>query len=255
MDSKLSSVKHKIENSIAEITFYHPKGNSFPSEQLRSLEKQIEELGKNDKVKVIVITSEGEEIFSSGAYFNELLELNSKDKAKKFFLGFVNVILAMRNCPKFIIAGVEGKVVGGGVGLIAACDYAIARQNASIRLSELSIGFGPFVIEPALRRKMGLNAVSELALNPKEWKDAKWAKKKGLYDDVYTGREGTNEAILNFATQLSSYSLEAMADMKKVFWEGTEDWKSLMNKRAEMSGHLVLTEEAQSIIKKITQNI
>ncbi len=254
MDSKLAYVKHHIDDGIATITFFHPKGNSFPSHQLRLLENQIKELGKNERVKVIVLESQGDSIFCAGASFTELVSLKSSADAKSFFMGFAKVILAMRDCPKFILGAIEGKAVGGGVGLVSACDYAIATNNASIKLSELSIGIGPFVIEPALRRKMGLRAVSALTLKPKEWKSAEWAMEYGLYNSVHESKELFENEIKEFSKELSAYSLEAMKDLKSIFWEGTENWKSLLTERAEMSGKLVLTETSKKILAEITNS-
>lgn len=84
----------------------------------------------------------------------------------------------MRKCPKLIVGRIQGKAVGGGVGIAAACDYVLASQEASIKLSELAIGIGPFVIEPAVSRKIGKTALAELALTAQEWKSAAWAQEK-----------------------------------------------------------------------------
>src|SRR5690606_23122500 len=154
-------IKTDIQHQIATVEFHHPKSNSLPSSQLHELIRVFDELGQNDQVKIIVLKSAGEKVFSAGASFDELLTIQDFNTGKKFFMGFANVILAMRNCPKFIVGCITGKVVGGGVGLAAACDYAFADANASIRLSELSIGIGPFVIEPAISRKIGITAFSE----------------------------------------------------------------------------------------------
>ncbi len=253
METQIAYVKHEIHNGIATITFFHPKGNSFPTKQLQNLEKQLRELAKNERVKLIILQSHGENVFCAGASFEELIQLKNKSDAKDFFMGFAKVIVAMKECPKFIIGAIEGKVVGGGVGLVAACDYAIAYENASIKLSELSIGIGPFVIEPAIRRKMGLNALSELTLNPKEWKEAGWAHHNGLYNRVHANPNEWKEDLSKFCQELSQYSAEAMSDLKEIFWEGTNNWKDTMSERAKMSGDLILTEESKEILQQIIQ--
>jgi methylglutaconyl-CoA hydratase len=243
-------IKTDIVNKIATIEFHHPKSNSFPSKQLHELIHAIDELGQNDDVKIIVLKSEGNKVFSAGASFDELLTIQDFQTGKKFFLGFANVILAMRNCPKFIVGCITGKVVGGGVGLAAACDYAFADANASIRLSELSIGIGPFVIEPAITRKIGINAFSELTMNPTVWKSPKWVKEKGLYNEIFDSAEICEKAVMEFAENLSIYSLEAMCDLKSIFWQGTEHLHELMQKRAEMSGRLVLSDFTKATLNK-----
>lgn len=243
-------IKKDILGQIAVVEFSHPKSNSFPSKQLSELIRIFDELGQNENVKIIILKSAGEKVFSAGASFDELLTIDDFDTGKKFFMGFANVILAMRRCPKFIVGCITGKVVGGGVGLASACDYAIADANASIRLSELSIGIGPFVIEPAITRKIGIAAFSELTMNPIEWKSPEWVKEKGIYSKVMPDTESCENEAMNFAKTLSVYSLEAMRDLKAVFWEGTDHLPSLMQERAEMSGRLVLSDFTKETLRK-----
>lgn len=243
-------IKYDIEDKIATIEFFHPKSNSFPSAQLGEMVRILEELGKNDEVKIIILKSAGDKVFSAGASFDELMSIRNFEEGKGFFMGFANVIMAMRRCPKFIVGCITGKVVGGGVGLASACDYALADASASIRLSELSIGIGPFVIEPAITRKVGITAFSEMTMNPKEWKTPEWVKEKGIYNHVYPDAESCEKAVLAFAKDLSIYSLEAMRDLKSIFWHGTENWKGVMSKRAEMSGRLVLSDFTKETLLK-----
>ncbi|MGQ1944590.1 enoyl-CoA hydratase/isomerase family protein [Ornithobacterium rhinotracheale] len=243
-------VKTEIKNKIAYIEFFHPKSNSFPTSQLNELEKHIEDTGKNNDAKLIVLQSRGTSVFCAGASFEELLKIENFEQGKKFFSGFARVILAMKQCPKFIIGAIQGKVVGGGVGLAAACDYNIATAQSQVRLSELSIGIGPFVVEPAVRRKIGLNALSELTLNPKEWKSALWCKEKGLYHKVYNSNEEFVNGLNEFTEQLSQYSPEAMAEIKKVFWQNTENWDTELFAKAAISGQLVLSDFTKSTLSK-----
>ncbi len=243
-------IKSDIISSIAVIEFYHPKSNSFPSTQLHELIRLLDELGNNDAVKIIVLKSAGDKVFSAGASFDELLTIDQFEKGKKFFMGFANLILAMRRCPKFIVGCITGKVVGGGVGLASACDYALADENASARLSELSIGIGPFVIEPAITRKIGVTAFSEMTMNPTEWKSPNWLKEKGIYNHVFSDAETCENETMIFANHLSVYSLEAMRDLKSIFWQGTDHLTELMQKRAEMSGRLVLSDFTKETLLK-----
>ncbi|MGI9525828.1 MAG: enoyl-CoA hydratase/isomerase family protein [Weeksellaceae bacterium] len=243
-------IHQNIENGIATVEFFHPKSNSFPTTQLNALIETFHALGEDENVKIIILKSTGDKVFCAGASFDELLTINDFETGKKFFMGFANLILAMRDCPKFIIGQIEGKVVGGGVGLAAACDYTLALHNASVKLSELSIGIGPFVIEPAITRKIGIKAFSELTLNPTEWVTATWCKETGLYNDVHESKEALYEATLAFANQLSQYSLEAMKNLKSIFWENASNWDHIMPERAAMSGELVLSDFTKSTLQK-----
>ncbi|RZJ66888.1 MAG: enoyl-CoA hydratase/isomerase family protein [Flavobacterium sp.] len=229
------------DNKIATITFGHPSGNSFPAALLQRLTDALEMLGRDAEVSLIVLRSEGEGAFCAGASFDELLAVIDLDGGTKFFSGFANVINAMRVCPKLIVGRVQGKAVGGGVGLAAACDYVFATENSLVKLSELAIGIGPFVIAPAVERKIGLAGLSELALSPTEWKSAHWAKEKGLYPNVYKDTESMDGALKSFSENLASYNPEALREMKKALWNGTEHWGQLLYERAAISGNLVLS--------------
>lgn len=231
-----------IQNKIATITFGHPASNSFPSEQLQRLTNEINELSNNNGVTVIVLKSEGEGAFCAGASFDELLAVSNLEEGAKFFSGFANVINAMRKCSKLIVGRIHGKAVGGGVGLAAACDYALATTESAIKLSELAIGIGPFVIEPAVSRKIGKSALGEMTLAAHEWKNASWANEKGLYAKVFETVADLDTELENFTAKLASYNPEALTDMKKVLWEGTENWDTLLYERAGISGRLVLSD-------------
>ena len=242
-----------IENKIATLTFSHPASNSFPSNQLQALTNEINALSHNDLVTTIVLKSEGEGAFCAGASFDELLQVNDMDTGKAFFSGFANVINAMRCCKKVIIGRIHGKAVGGGVGLASACDYVFATTNASIKLSEIAIGIGPFVIEPAVSRKIGKSAMAEMTLAPTEWKSAQWAFDHKLYAQLFDTTAAMDEALQVFANQMASYNPEALYEFKKVLWEGAENWDALLYERAAISGKLVLsdfTKNALNAFKK-----
>ncbi|MBD3582253.1 enoyl-CoA hydratase/isomerase family protein [Flavobacterium selenitireducens] len=229
-------------NSIATITFGHPSGNSFPAGLLQELTETLENLGSDDSVALIVLKSEGDGPFCAGASFDELLAVSNLEQGTLFFSGFANVINAMRRCPKLIIGRIQGKTVGGGVGLAAACDYAFATEQAMIKLSELAIGIGPFVIAPAVERKIGLAAFSELTLCATDWKTAFWAKEKGLYQNVLKNIEMLDDALAEFTQRLVTYNPEALSQMKKALWQNTDHWGTLLYERAAISGNLVLSD-------------
>lgn len=239
-----------IENKIATIEFGHPASNSFPSELLDRLTKALHELSADDQVHVIILKSEGEKAFCAGASFDELVAITNLEEGKQFFMGFANVINAMRTCKKPIIGRAQGKVVGGGVGLLSACDYCLATEAASIKLSEITIGIGPFVIEPAVSRKIGLSAFESLAWDASQWKNAYWAKEKGLFSKVFSNTEELDKEVQLFAEKLSSYNPQALQAMKKVNWKNTEDWDVLLSQRAEISGKLVLSEFTKNALIK-----
>lgn len=212
--------------------------------------KAFDLFSEDNKVHVIVLKSEGERAFCAGASFDELVSIDNFTDGKQFFMGFANVINAMRLCKKPIIARVQGKVVGGGVGLISACDYAYATDQAAIKLSELTIGIGPFVIAPAVKRKMGVTALSELTLNATKWHNAYWAKENGLYADVFDSIKQVDESVDNLAQKTASYNPMAVQEMKKVLWEGTSDWSKLLEERAAISGELVLSDFTKKALEK-----
>ena len=241
---------YSIKNNIAIVEFGHPASNSFPSELLNRLTSLLNDLSSNDNVNVIVLKSEGNRTFCAGASFDELMAVTNLSEGEACFSGFANVINAMRSCSKLIIGRIQGKAVGGGVGLASACDYVLATEAASIKLSELSIGIGPFVIAPAVERKMGTSAFSELTIAATEWKSAYWAKEKGLYAKVLESIEDLDKEVDFSANKLASYNPEALKNMKKTFWSGTEHWDELLIERAEMSGKLVLSEFTKNALNQ-----
>jgi methylglutaconyl-CoA hydratase len=243
-------VKSEIKNGIGTITFFHPQSNSMPGTQLRNLAAEIHKLGHDHSVKVIVLKSEGDKAFCAGASFDELIAIKDIDTGIKFFSGFAAVINAMRKAPKFVIARVQGKAVGGGVGIASAADYTFAVDSASVKLSELAVGIGPFVVGPAVERKVGTSAFCQLTINATEWQTAQWAKEKGLYAELFANVADMDKAIETLATKLAASNPEAMSMLKKVMWEGTENWDNLLIERAGMSGTLVLSEFTINAINK-----
>lgn len=245
------SLYTKIENRIATVEFGHPASNSFPAELLQRLTEELNTLSHNPDVNVIVLKSEGDKAFCAGASFDELLAVSNLEEGAVFFSGFANVINAMRSCSKLIVGRIQGKAVGGGVGLAAACDYAMATVDSSIKLSEFTIGIGPFVIAPAVERKMGKAALAELTLAAHEWKNAYWAQEKGLYAKVLENIIELDKELDIFTSKLASYNPEALSAMKKVIWQGTEHWDSLLADNAKISGRLVLSEFTKEALNKL----
>jgi methylglutaconyl-CoA hydratase len=236
------SVIVSIENKIATIEFYHPSHNSLPGKLLAELANAITETGQNDAAVVIILKSKGERTFCAGASFDELISIKDLDTGHKFFMGFANVINACRKCPKIIIGRVQGKAVGGGVGVASSVDYCFATKFAAVKLSELAIGIGPFVVGPAVERKLGTSAYSQMAINATAWYSPDWAKEQGLYANVSESAEEMDAEIMKLATTLAKSNPEAQTLLKRVFWEGTENWDELLAKRASMSGELVLSD-------------
>jgi methylglutaconyl-CoA hydratase len=238
-----------IKNRIATLEFGHPASNSFPSDLLDRLTNELNSLSSNPTVSVIVLKSSGSGAFCAGASFDELIAVSNLEEATKFFSGFANVLNAMCTCSKIIIGRIHGKAVGGGVGIAAACDYALATNESAIKLSELAIGIGPFVIEPVITRKIGKSAMAEMTLET-DWKTATWAYQKGLFAKIFETTTELDIEITVFANKLASYNPEALGEMKKVFWEGTEDWNTVLYERAEISGKLVLSDFSRKALNQ-----
>ena len=243
-------VSVETHKGITTIEFFHPQSNSLPHRILEALANEIHDAGTDADTKVIILRAGGDKAFCAGASFNELTKIENQKQGFGFFSGFANVINAMRRCPKFIIGRIHGKCVGGGVGLAAAADYAIAAEGAEIKLSELALGIGPFVVGPAIERKIGLSSFSQLAIDATMWRNADWARRKGLYSELHSSVESMDESIRRLSHQLSHSSPEAMAELKKVLWRGTEHWDELLCERAEISGRLVLSHFTKEAIER-----
>lgn len=247
---ELGSIKTEIANNIAKVTFSQVASNSFPSSLLQQLTSELQSLNQNEEVAVIVLQSQGNGAFCAGASFDELIAISNYEEGSDFFSGFANVINAMRKCSKLIIGRIHGKAVGGGVGLAAACDYTFATIKSDIKLSEIAIGIGPFVIEPVVSRKLGKTSLAQMALTPTEWKSATWAFEKGLYSEIFDTIQDLDIRLEDYINELAKYNIEALAEMKKVLWEGTDNWDSLLYDRAAISGRLVLSDFTKKALKK-----
>jgi len=248
--TQLGNVDVAINNGIATIEFFHPSHNSLPGKLLAKLADTITSTGNKEAVKVIVLKSGGDRTFCAGASFDELIAIKDLDTGKKFFSGFANVINACRKCPKLIIGRVQGKAVGGGVGVASSVDYCFATKYSAVKLSELAIGIGPFVVGPAVERKLGTSAFSQMAINATNWYSPEWAKEKGLFADVADSAEEMDERIAELAQTLAKSNPQAMALLKKAFWQGTDHWDDLLDERAAMSGELVLSDFTVNAINK-----
>lgn len=251
--SENGSITVEIKNNIGTIEFYHPKGNSLPGELLRELAKKIREVGNNKNAHVIVLRSKGDGAFCAGASFDELMAIDNYEEGKHFFMGFAQVLNAMRKCPKLIIVRVQGKTVGGGVGIAAAGDYTFAHTSASVKLSELALGIGPFVVGPAVERKIDDSAFSTLSIDARSWYDAEWAHSRGLFNRITDSHEQLEALINELASSLGGSSPEAMKELKTILWKGTNHWDSLLEQRAEISGRLVLSDFTKNFIEEFKE--
>lgn len=243
------TVTTTVTHGVGTVSFFHPQSNSLPGALLNALAEAIQAAGRNDSVRVVVLRSEGESAFCAGASFDELIAIKDVETGNAFFTGFAKVINALRTCPKLIIGRVHGKAVGGGVGVASSVDFCFATQRASVKLSELAVGIGPFVVGPAVERKIGVSAMSQLAINASEWATADWAREKGLYAEVFETTEAMDDAIDLLATKLAASNPEAMSELKTIFWKGTENWDTLLVERAAISGRLVLSEFTRNAIE------
>jgi len=245
------SVQSETHNGITTIEFFHPQSNSLPAKMLAELAQEIHFAGTHEETKVIILKSTGDKTFCAGASFDELVNIQTEKDGLLFFSGFANVINAMRKCTKLIIARIQGKCVGGGVGLAAAADYAIASDRADIKLSELAVGIGPFVVGPAIERRIGVSAFSSLAIDAASWRNSEWAKKKGLYSEVHESFENMDEGVQKLANTLAHSNPAAMTELKRIFWEGTSHWDVLLKERAAISGKLILSRFSKDAIRSI----
>ncbi len=253
-ENKEGYVKSHTEHGITTIEFFHPQGNSLPLKMLDALAQEIHYAGTHD-TKVVILKSAGNGAFCAGASFDELIAVQNEKEGIEFFSGFANVINAMRKCTKLIIGRIHGKCVGGGVGLAAAVDYAIAVKEAEVKLSELAIGIGPFVVGPAIERKVGTSAFSQLSIDTTLWRNADWAKQKGLFAEVHQSLHDMDESVDRLATSLAHFNPEAMTELKKMYWHGTDNWDTLLKQRAAISGRLIISDFSKRSIASFKERV
>lgn len=245
------SVTLNTKKNVGTIEFYHPKGNSMPGKLLRELADNITQAGEDEDIRVIILRSKGDGAFCAGASFDEMMTIDNFEEAKHFFMGFALVLNAMRKCPKLIIVRVQGKTVGGGVGIAAAGDYTIAHTSASVKLSELSLGIGPFVVGPVIERKIDDSAFSTLAIDARNWYNAEWAYQKGLFAKIAQTHDELDEMVNTLASSLGEDSPEAMKELKRILWKGTNHWDSQLEHRADISGKLLLSDYTKNFFAEL----
>ena len=245
-----ASVHLEKKNKIGRVRFFHPKGNCLTTEMLQKLIKAFKAADADVNIGVIILESQGN-AFCSGASLKELKEVKTLDEATAFFMGFSDLLNTLRKMSKFVLTIVHGKVVGGGVGLVAACDYAFASDAASMKLSELSIGIGPYVIEPAVSRKIGPAAFAQLSLDSAHWKSAQWGLDKGLYAECFNDQQTLHQTVNKKAERLANYGLEACRELRKLHWKDTQNWESLLPKNAKITAQLSLSNFSQNKIKSL----
>lgn len=241
------SVELTVADNIATVTFGHPKGNSLPGVLLRRMAAAIDAAAAVKDASVVVLRSTGTGPFCAGASFDELKAISSEGQGLEFFSGFAHVINAMRRCPKFIVTRVHGKVAGGGVGLVAASDYAIAVPTASARLSELAVGIGPFVVGVAVEYKIGRAHFSAMSVDH-DWKSAEWCERAGLYARLVAVPGELDDAVHALAVKLAACNPDAMRELKRIFWAETAHWDTELVARAAISGRLVLSDYTKRAI-------
>ena len=242
-------VRVEVKDGVGAVEFFHPKGNSMPGALLRQLASEITALGEEPEVRVIVLRSGGTGPFCAGASFDELTRVSTPEEGREFFSGFSRVILAMIRAPKFVVTRVQGKAAGGAVGLIAASDYCMAVSGASAKLSELALGIGPFIVGAVIEKKMGLAGFSAMAVDA-DWREAAWCERQGLYARVCENVFELDSAVARLTGTLAVSNPEAMSELKRIFWAGTEGWDELLDERARMSGRMVLSEFTKRSIQK-----
>jgi len=235
------SVRITVADGIGTVEFSHPKGNSLPAKLLNELAAAITTVGDDPAARVIVLRSAGSSTFCAGASFDEFTAVKDAEGGKEFFSGFSRVILAMIRAPKFVLVRVQGRAAGGAIGVIAASDYSCAVRGAQVKLSELQVGIGPFVVGVVIDRKLGPAALMNLAVHA-DWHDAEWCERHGLYSELCGDIAALDAAVDAHAKRLAASNPEAMREMKRIFWAGTEDWQARMGERAALSGRMVLSD-------------
>jgi methylglutaconyl-CoA hydratase len=239
------NIQLNIDNGLATLDFYHPKANSLPLSLLSDLKSTILDL-YNHNVKVLILKSANEKVFCSGASFDELLALKDLQQAISFFSAFAQLMNAMVSAPFIIITQLNGKAIGGGVGLVAASDYVIASNQASIKLSEFKVGIGPFAIAPYLRNKMGMANFSHVTFNPSLFFDVQSLEVRSLINHIAS--TDLDSQTIEKAKELLLYNFNALIEFKKLLWSNKEVLFTEALSNAKISANLVLEPIAQSFL-------
>ena len=202
---------------VAQITMARPNVfNAFDETMVGELDEAFDQLIADSAVRVIVLAGEGKH-FSAGADLQwtqrastATLEWNLADARR-----FAGMFSKIETCPKPTVARVNGAALGGGVGLLCACDIAIASDNASFSVSEAKFGIIPSVIGPYVTNAVGKRHARRLALTTTRIK-ADEALRMGLVHQV-TSLDELDAAVDATVTELLAGGPQAQREIKELF--------------------------------------
>src|SRR5579875_1036177 len=151
-----------VERGVATITLDSPHNRNALSRQLSTdLARQIDAAIADDRARVIVLTGAGP-AFCAGADLKEQRAANEAHTAQAPPLDAL--LLALRNAPKPVVGRINGPARAGGLGLVAACDIAVAEASTSFAITEVRLGLAPAMVSVVLLPKLGLTRAMELML-------------------------------------------------------------------------------------------
>ena len=227
MASSHTTFKIERDGAVARLILDRPQvKNAFDDVLIREMTDALESIAQDDGVRVVVLTGAGD-VFSAGADLNWMKKVATYgfEENVEDALIFARMLEALYRLPKPTIARINGACVGGGVGLVSACDVAVSVPEAKFALREILLGIAPSAISPYVLRKIGETHAHDYFLTGRTF-DAVRAREIGLVNEVV--ERGLLDAEIDVWVQRFLHAgPQAIAATKKlinrVAWSSIED--------------------------------
>jgi methylglutaconyl-CoA hydratase len=212
-------LKINLEGPIAHVAMDRPDvHNAFNEELIARLDATFSELGARTDIRAIVLRGNGKS-FSAGADMNWMKRTSgySREENLRDARNAAQMFLTLARCPHPVIARVHGAALGGGAGLVAACDIAIALESAQFGFTEVKLGIIPAVISPFVVARIGLSNAREYFLTGERF-PAPIAREIGLVQHVAPDEASMDALIESKVAQILTSSPAAITAAKDLLF-------------------------------------
>lgn len=215
-EGKLQTIVYRTDGNVARVVFNRPEvHNAFNDTMIKELSSVFDDIEKRPDIRVVIVTGEGKS-FCAGADLNWMRRVKdySYEDNLKESLDLAEMLFKVYASPKPTIARVNGAAIGGGTGLVAVCDIAIAAEKAKFSFSEVKLGLIPACISPYVLKKCGEGKCREFFLTG-ERLTAEKACAAGLVNAVISLDE-IDAYITSIVALLVSSGPEAISTCKEL---------------------------------------
>lgn len=202
---------------VCEVWLNRPnRHNAFNPEMIEELSVEFKRLSTDSSVRVVVLKGEGNS-FCAGAdikWMRVAADYTEEENEKDAFV-LAEMLRTLYELPQYTLAIARGNIIGGGIGLVAACDDAIAKEPSTFRFSEVALGLTPATISPFVIQKIGANKSRSLFVSAQAF-DGKTARKLGLVRFLFKKQRDLDECQELLVNEALKNAPGAVRDAKKL---------------------------------------